>query len=314
MKGVEERGENTDDGAMVGILTDIIGPVLLIASIGYALGRTRTVMTQPLTVLSILVLIPALAFYALTTSTLPRAAFARIAGFIVVQFLLVACVVWVIARLRRWDRVRTAGFLLATQIANSGNAGLPLAFFAWGQTGLNVAVGVFAVQAVLVGLLAVYIGAAATTGGAHPVQALLRQPVTYAIGAGVLLNLLGISLPTSIAKAAQLLANGAIAIMLLVVGLQLAEVRVTAELREVSLATIVRLVAAPILAWTTAPLLGLDGLLRDVSILLTSLPTGVSAAVWATEFGTEPALVSSIVVMTTLLSPVTITGLLIFLR
>jgi len=102
--------------------------------------------------------------------------------------------------------------------------------------------------------------------------------------------------------------------MLLVVGLQLAEVRVTAELREVSLATIVRLVAAPILAWTTAPLLGLDGLLRDVSILLTSLPTGVSAAVWATEFGTEPALVSSIVVMTTLLSPVTITGLLIFLR
>ncbi len=299
---------------MVGILTGIIGPVLLIASIGYALGRARIVMAQPLTALSILVLIPALAFYALTTSTLPRSAFARIAGFIVIQILLVALVVWVIARLRRWDRVRTAGLLLATQIANAGNAGLPLAFFAWGQTGLNTAVGFFAVQSFLITPLAVYIGAGATTGGAHPGQALLRQPVTYAIGGGLLLYLLGIGLPTPIAKAAQLLANGAIAIMLLVVGLQLAEVRVTAELREVALGTIVRLVAAPILAWTTAPLLGLDGLLRDVSILLTSLPTGVSAAVWATEFRTEPALVSSIVVVTTLLSPVTITGLLIFLR
>jgi predicted permease len=299
---------------MLGIITEVIGPVLLITAVGYALGRSRLVPAQPLTALSALVLIPALVFYALTTSTLPRAAFARIGSFIVVQFLLVAFVVWVFARLHRWDRVRTAGVLLATQISNAGNAGLPLVFFAWGQTGLTSAIGYFAVQAVLVNLLAVYIGAGATSSGAHPAKALLRQPVTYAIGAGVLLNLLGIGLPVPIAKAAQLLANGAIAIMLLVVGVQLAEVRVAADLHTVWFATVVRLLVAPLLAWTTAPLLGLEGALRDVSILLASLPTGVSAAVWATEFRTEPALVSSIVVITTLLSPVTITGLLLLLR
>ena len=299
---------------MLGIITEVIGPVLLITAVGYALGRSRLVAAQPLTALSALVLIPALVFYALTTSTLPRAAFARIGGFIVVQFLLVAFVVWIFARMHRWDRVRTAGVLLATQISNAGNAGLPLVFFAWGQTGLTAAVGFFAVQAVLVNLLAVYIGAGATSTGAHPGRALLRQPVTYAIGAGVLLSLFGIGLPVPIAKAAQLLANGAIAIMLLVVGLQLAEVRVAADLHTVWFATVVRLLVAPLLAWTTAPLLGLEGTLRDVSVLLASLPTGVSAAVWATEFRTEPALVSSIVVITTLLSPVTITGLLLLLR
>lgn len=299
---------------MLAIITDVIGPVLLITAVGYALGRGRLVPAQPLTALSILVLIPALVFYALTTSTLPRAAFARIAGFIVVQFLLVAVVVWIFARLERWDRVRTAAILLATEISNVGNAGLPLVFFAWGQTGFTAAIGFFAVQAVLANLLAVYIGATATSSGAHPVQALLRQPVTYAIGAGVLLNLLGIGLPPPIAKAAQLLASGAISIMLLVVGVQLAEVRVAADLHAVSVATAVRLLIAPILAWATASLLGLDGVLRDVSILLTSLPTGVTAAMWATEFRTEPALASSIVVITTLLSPVTITVLLLLLR
>ncbi|HTD45979.1 MAG TPA: AEC family transporter [bacterium] len=299
---------------MLGIITEVIGPVLLITAVGYALGRSRLVVAQPLTALSALVLIPALVFYALTTSTLPRAAFARIGSFIVVQFLLVAFVVWVFARLHRWERVRIAGVLLATQISNAGNAGLPLVFFAWGQMGLTSAVGYFAVQAVLVNLLAVYIGAGATSSGAHPAQALLRQPVTYAIGAGVLLNLLGIGLLVPIAKAAQLLANGAIAIMLLVVGVQLAEVRVAADLHTVWFAVVVRLLVAPLLAWTTAPLLGLEGALRDVSILLASLPTGVSAAVWATEFRTEPGLVSSIVVITTLLSPVTITGLLLLLR
>ena len=150
---------------------EVIGPVLLITAVGYALGRSRLVAAQPLTALSALVLIPALVFYALTTSTLPRAAFARIGGFIVVQFLLVAFVVWIFARMHRWDRVRTAGVLLATQISNAGNAGLPLVFFAWGQTGLTAAVGFFAVQAVLVNLLAVYIGAGATSSGAHPGRA-----------------------------------------------------------------------------------------------------------------------------------------------
>ncbi len=296
------------------ILTDVIGPVLVIAAVGYTLGRTRVVQAHFLTALSVQVLIPALVFYALTTSTLPRAAFAQISGFIVMQFLVLAFVVWLAARLGRWGRVRTAGLLFATQMSNAGNAGLPLAFFAWGQRGLNAAVGFFAIYAVLVALLSVYIGARASAGSAHPAQALLRQPVTYAIIVGLLLNLFGVILPTPIAKAAELLANGAISMMLLLVGLQLAEVKLGVEFREITFATIVRLVVAPILAWGSAPVLGLEGVVRQTSILLASLPTAVSAAVWATEFGTDPALVSGVVVVTTLLSVITITGLLVLLR
>ena len=296
------------------ILTDVIGPVLLIAAVGYTLGRTHVVQAHFLTALSIQVLIPALVFYALTTSTLPRAAFAQISGFIVMQFLILALVVWLAARLGKWGRVRTAGLLFATQMSNAGNAGLPLAFFAWGQPGLNAAVGFFAIYAVLVALLSVYIGARASAGAANPARALLRQPVTYAIIVGLLLNLFGVPLPTPIAKAAELLANGAISMMLLLVGLQLAEVQLGAEFRDITFATTVRLLVAPILAWGSASLLGLEGVVRQTSILLASLPTAVSAAVWATEFGTDPALVSSVVVVTTLLSIITITGLLVLLR
>ena len=296
------------------ILTDVIGPVLLIAAVGYTLGRTHVVQAHFLTALSIQVLIPALVFYALTTSTLPRAAFAQISGFIVMQFLILALVVWLAARLGKWGRVRTAGLLFATQMSNAGNAGLPLAFFAWGQPGLNAAVGFFAIYAVLVALLSVYIGARASAGAANPARALLRQPVTYAIIVGLLLNLFGVPLPTPIAKAAELLANGAISMVLLLVGLQLAEVQLGAEFRDITFATTVRLLVAPILAWGSASLLGLEGVVRQTSILLASLPTAVSAAVWATEFGTDPALVSSVVVVTTLLSIITITGLLVLLR
>jgi len=165
-----------------------------------------------------------------------------------------------------------------------------------------------------VALLSVYIGARASASSANPAPALLRQPVTYAIIVGLLLNLFEVTLPTPIAKAAELLANGAISMMLLLVGLQLAEVQLRVEFREITFATAVRLLVAPILAWGSASVLGLEGVVRQTSILLASMPTAVTAAVWATEFGTDPALVSSVVAVTTLLSVITITGLLVLLR
>jgi predicted permease len=74
-----------------------------------------------------------------------------------------------------------------------------------------------------------------------------------------------------------------------------------------------RLLIAPLIAWSTAPLLGLAGVVRQTSILQASLPTAVTTAIWAAEFGVTPSLVSSAVVATTLLSPVTVTALLVLL-
>lgn len=293
---------------------DVIGPVLLIGVAGYLLGRGRAIDTRALSSLAANILIPALVFAALSTSSLSRATFLQLTVFVCAQFLLIGVVVGAAARMLRWDRTRMAGLLLATLFSNAGNAGMPLAFFAWGGAGLHAAAGFFAISAVPTNLLAAYLAA---QGGGHPgaaLRALLRLPVTYAILAAVALNLLGIAPPSPVAKAAQLLADGAIAVMLLLVGAQMSAVRLEGEWHGVALATAVRLVVAPIVAWGTATLLGLDGLLRQTSILQASLPTAVTAAIWAAQFGTAPSLVSSAVVITTLLSPVTITPLLVLLR
>ncbi len=299
---------------LLSALTDVIGPVLLVAAAGYVLGRRRVVEAQTLASLSVAVLVPSLAFYALTTSTLPQAALLRFAGYVVLQFVLIGIVIVLAARAYGWDRTVTTGLLLATLFSNAGNAGLPLAFFAWGSRGLSAAVGFFAVQAVATNVLAAYLAARAGGGAWHAARALLRLPVTYAIAAGLLLNVVGVPLPQPVAKAAQLLANGAIAVMLLLVGVQLAEVRLGGEWRGVAVATVTRLVVAPMLAWGTAPLLGLDGVARQTGILQASLPTAVTAAIWASEFAVVPTLVSSAVVVTTLLSPLTVTALLALLR
>lgn len=299
---------------LLSVFTDVIGPVLLIAAAGYLLSRARAVDTRALTSLAAGVLVPALAFWALSTWALPRAAILQLTAYACAQFLLIGLVIVAAARVFRWDRTRVAGLLLATLFSNAGNAGMPLAFFAWGIPGLSAAAGFFAISAVATNLLAAYLAAQATGNAGAALRALLRLPVTYAIIAGLAVNFLGVAPPAPIAKATRLLADGGIAVMLLLVGAQMSTVRLDGEWRGIAFATAVRLLLAPVAAWGTADLLGLEGVVRQAGILQASLPTAVTAAIWASEFNAAPSLVSSAVVVTTLLSPLTITPLLVFLR
>jgi malate permease and related proteins len=134
-------------------------------------------------------------------------------------------------------------------------------------------------------------------------------PVTYAMLAGLAVNLSGVTVPGPIAKASQLLSSGAIAVLLVLLGLQLARLRLESEVRGASVATVLRLLVAPPVAWITARALGLEGVPLAVAVLQASTPTAVTAALWAMEFDTRPALVSAAVVLSTLLGVVTLTVL-----
>ncbi|MHB8733034.1 MAG: AEC family transporter [bacterium] len=292
----------------------MIGPVLLIGAAGYALGRARLVDAQPLTSLSVAVLAPAISFYAVTTATGDHGVLARMTLYLVLQLLVIGALAIAVSAAFGWDRARRTGLLLATLFSNAGNAGLPLALFAWGSRGLAAALAFFAVQAVIVNVLAAYIAAQAESGARRALRTLARLPVTYAVAAGLLLDVLGVVPPAPVAKAAELLANGAVAVMLLLIGVQLAQVRPGGEWPAITAATVIRLGVAPVLAWVTAPWVGLEGVARQTSILQSSLPTAVTAAIWASEFGVAPSLVSGAVIVTTLLSPLTVAFLLTLLR
>ncbi|HLY23587.1 MAG TPA: AEC family transporter [bacterium] len=292
----------------------MIGPVLLIGAAGYALGRARVVEAQPLTAVSVAVLVPAISFYAVTTGIGDHSVLARMTIYLILQLVLIGAITAAVAAACGWDRTRRTGLMLATLFSNAGNAGLPLALFAWGTRGLAAALAFFAVQAVIVNMLAAYLAAQADSGARRALRTLARLPVTYAVAVGLALDVLGIVPPAPVAKAAELLANGAVAVMLLLIGVQLAQVRPHGEWPAITVATVIRLGAAPVLAWVTAPWVGLEGVARQTSILQSSLPTAVTAAIWASEFGAAPALVSGAVIVTTLASPLPVAVLLTLLR
>lgn len=299
--------------ALASVFVQVIVPVLLVGGFGYLVGRTRTIDLGPITALAVSVLVPGIVFDSLARAALPRALLGRLLLHVVLQLAAICALALAAAWLGGWTGPSRSAFLLACMFPNTGNLGLPLALFAFGPAGLAIAGGWFALSAVHTHTLGVFIAAHARSGARVALRQLPRLPITYAIVAGVLVNLTRWPLPLPIAKASQLLANGSVAVLLLLLGLQLARLSFAEEAGGALAATAVRLLAAPPLAWVTGRLVGLDGLALAVAVLQASTPTAVVAFLWALEFDARPALVSASVVVSTLASVVTLTVLLAML-
>jgi hypothetical protein len=121
---------------------------------------------------------------------------------------------------------------------------------------------------------------------------------------------LNLTPPTAIERSIDLLTQAAIPIMILVMGLQLAKVSWDGLSRPLLLASGLRLVVSPLLVVGIAALLGLSGAARQAAIVEAATPTAVIAIILGTEFDLEPLFITSVVLATTVLSPLTITPIL----
>jgi len=82
----------------------------------------------------------------------------------------------------------------------------------------------------------------------------------------------------------------------------------------VVVASLLSLVATPIAAFGVAHLLGLKGAAFQAGVLQASMPTAVITTILALEFDVSPNFVTSVVCLTTLLSPLTLTLLIAYLQ
>jgi predicted permease len=74
-----------------------------------------------------------------------------------------------------------------------------------------------------------------------------------------------------------------------------------------------RLLVAPMLGLLLAGLFGINGFARQGSVTEAAMPSMVSSTVLATEYQLDSRLVTAIIFISTLLSPLTLTPLLVFL-
>src|SRR5690606_32112638 len=176
----------------------------------------------------------------------------------------------------------------------------------YGEDGLSRAVVYFVVSTMFVYTLGVFIASMGRSSFRGALARLARVPTIYAVALAIVAYALRIPVPGPIMSTLEIVADGAIPTMLVVLGMNMAAIDGVASWRLALPAVSLRLLVAPLLAMAVAGLLGLQGLSYSTSIIEASMPTAVITSVIATEYEVQPPIVTSIVVLTTLLSPFTL--------
>jgi predicted permease len=216
-------------------------------------------------------------------------------------------------RLLRLDRRTLAGLIVVTMFGNGGNYGLSLTLFAFGEAALSRAVVYYLSSTVLVYTLGVAIASSGHASARQAVVGVFKVPAAYGMLLAGALNLFGWELPTGLARPVSIMSQAAIPVMLIVLGLQLAQARRPDRIGLVTAASVFQLLAGPVIGLAFAAWLGLSGPARQAAVVEAAMPTAVITTIIAVEYNIDPVFVTGVVLVTTLLSPLTITPLVAYL-
>jgi len=284
-------------------LFNIVAPVLVCAAIGFTWARLGLPFETPfVTSLVTNIAAPCLILATLTKLNVSAEAFGQMAGagaLALLIFMVVAAAVLKAAKLSLHS------FLPAMMFGNTGNMGLPLALFAFGETGLALGIAFFAVNAV-----AQFTLGALISSGSMSLGRLVRTPVLWAVSVALVSMFSGVKPPTFIASTLTLLGNIAIGLMLLALGVSLARLKVRSLGRTFGLA-VFRLAMGFGVGLGLTYVLGLEGAQRGVVILACSMPVAVFNYLFAQRYGREAEEVASVIVTSTLISFATLPLLLL---
>lgn len=294
------------------VLMDVLLPIFLIFGIGYLLGKKKNPDPHPIAQVSIYILLPSLVFASfLEKDILSSLAVTGVFIFIFTSILygisVLAC------RLLKFDRSLESAFLLSVLFTNSGNYGVPFCTFAFGEEGMVNALAYMMYGSVTMYTLAVYIASRGTSSMKESLKNVFRIPLIYAVVIASVFSYFVIDVPSFVVKPIALLGSAAIPVTMILLGIQLSRTTIQKDYRPLLLSIVFRLVLSPFLAILITSFMGVHGLLRSVLILESSMPTAINSTLIAIEFDAKPGYVSTTVLISTILSIFSLTGLLLYL-
>ena len=189
---------------------------------------------------------------------------------------------------------------------NGGNFGLTLLQLRYGEAGLSRGVVYYITSTVMVYTVGILIASMGKMGWRPTIKSMSRLPAVYAALLALVVYSLHITIPAPIMSGITIAGNGAIPVMLIILGMQIADLRPDEGARYIWPAVGLRLLGGPVVGVLVAALIGLQGIGRSAMIIESSMPTAVINLILASEFGLSSATVARIVVLSSLISPITI--------
>lgn len=285
-------------------VVNITAPVFLLAAIGFAWVRLGfEYRVAFVTRLAMTLSVPCLIFTSLMKTEIDPKALADLSLAALSAYVVVMVSFFALVKLGRLD-VQT--YLAPLIFGNTGNLGLPLALFAFGEVGLGYAIVVFAIMAILSFTIGIWMVA-----GAGSFSRILKEPLVGATILGALFLWQGWETPLFLTNTLDLLGQIAIPVMLITLGVAVARLETKAIGQAVVLA-ILKVVICVAAAWGAAVTFALEPVAAGVLIVQVATPVAVTSYLLAEKYGADAKPVAGLVVVSTLLSVITLPLILSF--
>jgi hypothetical protein len=288
-------------------------PILLVGGAGFILGKFLTVDSRALGRVVFYVFSPLLVFDLLIKSALDLSQALTTVGFAVSVIATLGVVSFALGKLFQLERTDLLAVILTVAFGNTGNYGLPLVKFAFGNDALAAASLFYITTTILFNTVGVIIASLGHTDLKSAALGLFKLPIVYGVTLALIVKSLGVDLPLPLSRTIEIAANGAIPVMLILLGLELTRVEFSHDFRALGLGVLTKLLLGPVIGLLFANLFGLHGAARQGNVLESAMPAAVATTVVATEYKLKPSLVTAIVFLGTALSPLTLTPLLVYL-
>ena len=272
----------------------IVAPVFLLAAIGFGWVKAGLeYRIQFVTQLAMTLSLPCLIFVSLMQTRIEAEALAALSLSSVVSYGIVTVVILALVAFLRLERRTYAAPLI---FGNTGNLGLPLALFAFGDAGLSHAIIVFAIMALWSYSFGIWLVA-----GQGALGKVMREPLVWATLLGALFMWRDWQTPEFLTNTLSLVGQMAIPMMLITLGVSVARLSPRGLARAFALSA-VKLILCTAIAWGVGRAFALDPTAFGVLVLQVATPVAVTSYLLAEKYGAHAEAVAGLVVASTLMS------------
>jgi malate permease and related proteins len=292
------------------IFIDIVTPVFFLVFLGYYAGPRLQLEAKTLSRTAYFILIPCFVFDMLSKLDISIAVAGQMIMYTTLTHIIVAATAFIIARLLKHSREMTAAFVIIATFGNVGNLGLSLIDFRLGQAAQTSAT-IYFVTIVLVAFV-ICVGIASWTRGSGltAVFSVFKTPALIAMLPAMFFYGTDIEPPLFLSRITGLLGRAMIPVMLITLGVQLSDIHKFKFSFDIIIASGLRLIATPLIAFGLITFFSLSGMQIRAGILQAGMPVAILGSIIAIEYDIIPEFVTTAVLFTTLISLLTLTILL----
>ncbi|WP_256757041.1 AEC family transporter [Cohnella sp. WQ 127256] len=301
------------------ILTNNVLPLSLVIGLGILLHRIFTLDIKTLSKMNFYLFSPAIMFELLYGTAISLQLFGQVLLFFVLFMLAQYGLLEVVIRLRKYDGGMRAAMRNSVLFYNSANYGIPInqLAFAGNAYTLSIQIIIMMMQSLIPNTYGIYSVNAHKANWREIRKVILSMPVIYIIPLALLLRGFQVPLPEFMDISIGYLSSAFIGTALFTLGVQLGSMKSVFNRKlalDVGIASGLRLIVGPLLAWGVILLFDVDKMVAAALIVSSAVPTSLSSVLLAVEFDNEKEFASQTVLVSTVLSIVTVSVVIYLLR